>query len=69
MAELGPRWCEVGWRKACPASPAEDIGEALLGTALGRQGVRGVKQRGIGKASFVDGEPGLGPNANGFMLF
>lgn len=59
----------MGWRKACPASPAEDIGEALLGTALGAAGGSGGKQRGIGKASFVDGEPGLGPNANGFMLF
>lgn len=42
VAELGPRRCgEGGWRKAGPAGPAEDIGEALLGTALGPREGRG----------------------------
>lgn len=75
-APLGPGRAQ-GWR-SCSRGGVKWAGgkrvlqrtsvKRCLAPPWGRGGVGG-KQCGIGKASFVDGEPDLGPNANGFMLF
>lgn len=62
---LEPGWCEVAGGKLVPQGTWV---KRCLAPPWGRGGVGG-KQCGIGKASFLDCEPDLGPNANGFMLF